>query len=73
MSEIHVKLRERLDMFPQGFPKTASGVELEILEDLFSEKDAGIALELRPYPEPVSVVAKRLNMDENVTSYSSPV
>jgi electron transport complex protein RnfB len=64
MSEIHEKLRERLDMFPQGFPKTASGVELEILEDLFSEEDAGIALALRPYPEPVPVIAERLQMDE---------
>jgi len=64
MSKIHVKLRERLDMFPQGFPKTASGVELEILEDLFSDEEAGIALELRPYPEPVSVIAERFHMDE---------
>lgn len=64
MSDIHVKLRQRLDMFPQGFPKTTSGVELEILEDLFSEEEAGIALELRPYPEPVPAVAERLHMDE---------
>jgi electron transport complex protein RnfB len=66
MSDIHIKLRERLDMFPQGFPKTASGVELEILEDLFFEEDARIALQLRPFPEPVSVVAERLSMDEKI-------
>lgn len=48
MSDVYVKLRKRLDMFPQGFPKTASGVELEILEDLFSEEETLIALELRP-------------------------
>jgi H+/Na+-translocating ferredoxin:NAD+ oxidoreductase subunit B len=64
MTSIHVKLRERLDMFPQGFPKTASGVELEILEDLFSEEDAETALALRPFPEPVSVIGERLQRDE---------
>lgn len=66
MSDIHVKLRERLDMFPQGFPKTASGVELEILEDLFSENDARIALGLRPYPETVAVIAERLEEDQDI-------
>ena len=40
MAEVYEKLRERLDMFPQGFPKTQSGVELEILENLFSEEEA---------------------------------
>ena len=34
MAEVYEKLRERLDMFPQGFPKTQSGVELEILQVL---------------------------------------
>ena len=51
MAEVYEKLRERLDMFPQGFPKTQSGVELEILENLFSEEEAKIALALKPYPE----------------------
>jgi len=27
MTDIYERLRERLDMFPQGFPKTKSGVE----------------------------------------------
>ena len=64
MAEVYEKLRERLDMFPQGFPKTQSGVELEILENLFSEAEAKIALSLKPYPEPVAVVAERINRDE---------
>ena len=63
MAEVYEKLRERLDMFPQGFPKTQSGVELEILENLFTEEEAKIALSLKPYPEPVSVVAERINRD----------
>jgi len=64
MAEVYEKLRERLDMFPQGFPKTQSGVELEILENLFTEEEAKTALSLKPYPEPLSVVAERTNRDE---------
>ena len=64
MPDVHEKLRKRLDMFPQGFPKTKSGVELEILKNLFSIEDAQIALTLRPYPEPVSTIAERLGADE---------
>ena len=65
MTNVHEKLRQRLDMFPQGFPKTKSGVELEILENLFSVDDAEIALSLRPFPEPVSKIADRMSRDEN--------
>ena len=61
---VYEKLRERLDMFPQGFPKTKSGVELEILENLFSTEEARIALAIRPYPEPVSTIAERIATDE---------
>lgn len=64
MPTVYERLRERLDMFPQGFPKTKSGVELEILEDLFSTNDAEIALSLRPYPEPVATIAERMGRDE---------
>ena len=64
MSDIYQKLRERLDMFPQGFPKTESGVEMEILRDLFAEEEAEIMLHLRPSPETVSAVAGRAGRDE---------
>ena len=39
MGDIYEKVRQRLDMFPQGFPKTASGVELEILRRLFTPEE----------------------------------
>ena len=64
MTTVYEKLRERLDMFPQGFPKTKSGVELEILEALFSIEDAEIALSLRPFPETVSTIAERMEWNE---------
>ncbi len=64
MTDVYEKLRERLDMFPQGFPRTESGVEMEILQHLFSPEEAEIMLFLRPYPEPVSTVAERMKQDE---------
>ncbi len=66
MSDVYERVRQRLDMFPQGFPKTASGVELEILRRLFTPEEGEIMLALRPFPEPASVIAERLsrNADE---------
>ena len=64
MSNVYEKLRERLDMFPQGFPKTESGVELEILRHLFTPNEAEIMLHLRPYPEKVLDVAERAGRDK---------
>jgi electron transport complex protein RnfB len=65
MSEIYERLRERLDMFPQGFPKTKSGVEVKILKSLFTPEEAEIMLSLRPYPEPVGAVAERMGRSES--------
>jgi predicted transcriptional regulator len=50
-------------MFPQGFPQTPSGVELEILETLFSAEDVEIALSLKPYPEPVAAISDRMDRE----------
>jgi Na+-translocating ferredoxin:NAD+ oxidoreductase subunit B len=63
MAEVYKKLQERLDMFPQGFPKTKSGVEMEVLENLFTEEEAEIATFLKPYPEPVAAIAERTDRD----------
>ena len=65
MTDIYERLRERLDMFPQGFPKTRSGVELEILKELFSPEEAEIMLALRPTPELASVISERMGRDES--------
>jgi electron transport complex protein RnfB len=59
MSDVYERLRERLDMFPQGFPKTESGVELEILKHLFAPNEAEITLNLRLLPEKVADIAER--------------
>lgn len=65
MSDVYERLRERLDMFPQGFPKTESGVELEILQHLFAPNEAEIMQHLRPFPpENVAAIAERTGKDK---------
>jgi electron transport complex protein RnfB len=65
MIDVYERLRERLDMFPQGFPKTESGVELKILKHLFSPDEAEIMLHLRPFPpENVATIAGRTGKDK---------
>jgi electron transport complex protein RnfB len=64
MPSVYERLRERLDKFPQGFPKTESGVELEILQHLFTPDEAEIMLHLRPLPENVAAIAQRAGKDK---------
>jgi electron transport complex protein RnfB len=64
MTTVYEKLQERLDKFPQGFPRTDSGVELEILKRLFAPEEAEIMLDLKPMPEKLSDIAKRTARDE---------
>ena len=39
-SEAYRKLQEHLDRLPMGFPRTESGVEFEILQQLFAPEEA---------------------------------
>jgi Pyruvate/2-oxoacid:ferredoxin oxidoreductase delta subunit len=60
MDAIYERLAARLDEFPHGFPRTASGVELRILEKIFAPDDAALAVQLRLLPETAEAVAQRL-------------
>ncbi len=57
------KLRELMDHGPVGFPKSGSGVEIRILEKLFTRDEAQTANLLSPIPEVVSVIANRAGAD----------
>jgi electron transport complex protein RnfB len=57
---IYEKLREHLDSLPTGYPKTQSGVELKILQKLFTEEEAEMACQLKLVPETAEQVAERL-------------
>lgn len=68
--EVYEKLREFLDSLPAGFPATESGVEIRILEKLFSPEDAEMALCLTWNPETSTAIAKRCGMEEATVAES---
>ncbi len=58
-ADIYEKLRAFLDIFPVGFRKTQSGVEIEILKRLFTEEEAQLATFLTMRPERPRSIARR--------------
>jgi len=58
--DVYERLAKRLDSLPNGFPRTASGVELRILRAIFPPEDAAMALRIKPIPETAAAVARRL-------------
>jgi Pyruvate/2-oxoacid:ferredoxin oxidoreductase delta subunit len=65
---LYKKLAEHLDSLPGGYPETESGVEIKILELLFSPEEAGIALNLTLMPEDAAAIAYRSNKSLQKTS-----
>lgn len=64
---IYVKLREQLDQYSNGFPATASGVELRILEKIFTEEEAEMYLVMTQLPETAEQVAQRTGRETGNT------
>ena len=62
--DAYLKLQEFLDQFPLGFPRTASGVEIKILQKIFTEEEARTAVLLSPLSEEASQISRRTGMDE---------
>lgn len=58
--DLYRRLQRHLDHGPAGFPATRSGVELRILQRLFTPEQAEIALALSALPEPAPIIGKRL-------------
>jgi len=63
MNDIYERLRNRLEMMATGYPATANGVEIKILQQLFTEPDAELFLKMVPRPETVQQVALRVGDD----------
>jgi Pyruvate/2-oxoacid:ferredoxin oxidoreductase delta subunit len=69
MSEdIYTQLARHLDKMPSGFPATEDGLELRILKRLFTVEQARLALHLNLIPEPIPVIARRADLDEETTA-----
>ncbi len=64
MNEIYKKLATFLDNLPSGYPSTENGVELRILERLFTLREAEVAMTLTLFPETAEAVAERTGQDE---------
>lgn len=59
------KLAKQLDAIPNGFPSTESGIEIRLLEKLFTPEEASLASTMRLTPEPVEEIAQRQNLEVN--------
>lgn len=68
MNDVYERLRERLDDFASGYPTTQSGIEIKILQGLFTEAEAELFLSLSPILEAPTDVAKRSDRDPTETA-----
>ncbi len=58
------KLAEKLDQTPNRFTATQSGIEIRLLEKIFSAEEAVIAAEMNFKKEPASLIASRVGLPE---------
>jgi electron transport complex protein RnfB len=67
---IYRRLAQRLDTIPNGFPATESGVELRLLEKIFTPEEAALASVIRLAYEPVDTIAAHAGVDAKVASHT---
>ncbi|HOC60423.1 MAG TPA: 4Fe-4S dicluster domain-containing protein [Smithellaceae bacterium] len=63
MSDLYKRLRDKLENMATGYPTTPSGVELKILQQLFTEEEADLFLQMENGPQTASQTAARLGAD----------
>ncbi len=63
-TETYKKLAGKLDALPNRFQATESGIELRLLEKIFSPEEAVLAAEMSQKKEPAAVIASRVNISE---------
>ncbi len=61
-ASVYERLAEALDRLPNRFPRTQSGVEIAILQKIFSIEEASLASELGRKMETYNVIAERLEL-----------
>ena len=62
-AKVYYDLREQMDHYSVGFPSTESGVEIRILEKLFSEEEAELYLNLSMMLETPEAIAQRIGRE----------
>lgn len=63
MTDVYEQLRDRLEGMATGYPATESGVEIKILQQLFSEDDAVLFLALPDEPQTAGQMAEKRATD----------
>lgn len=61
-TDVFEQLAEALDRLPNGFPRTSSGVEIQILKRIFSPAEAALASRLSGAPETLDEISARLSL-----------
>jgi len=64
MDDVYEHLADALNRLPNGFPRTATGVELRILQKIFAPEEAALAAQLTGQMEPVDSIAARVGLPE---------
>ena len=62
--EVYKKLALKLDDLPNRFMATESGIELRLLEKIFTPEEAELAAEMFFVKESASIIASRANLPE---------
>ncbi|MBN1402339.1 MAG: 4Fe-4S ferredoxin, partial [Anaerolineae bacterium] len=68
LDPIYRRLAERLNAIPNGFPPTASGVELRLLAKIFTPEEAALASVMRLTPESAEAIAARAGIEPREAS-----
>lgn len=61
--DVYERLAAALDALPCGFPRTKSGVEMELLRMAFSPKEALVTCGMTRAPETPAEIARRIGLD----------
>jgi NAD-dependent dihydropyrimidine dehydrogenase PreA subunit len=62
--DIYERLADTLDRLPNGFTRTSSRIEIQILNKIFSPEDAELASRLSGNMEPIDAIAERVELPE---------
>ncbi len=66
--DIYRQLQKKLDHFSIGFPETESGVEIKILEKLFTEDDVKVFMKLSFMLESSKDISSKIGMSEEAAA-----
>lgn len=62
--DVYELLAEHMNALPNGFPRTASGVEVELLRRIFTPEQAAVAVHLQRTPQPAAQIAAHIGRPE---------